>query len=190
MFYGAEIFNGDIGGWDVSKVTDMYEVFALAPSFNNDISRWKTSRVTDMSGLFYDASAFNQDISGWDLSSVNHMEYGMFHGAAAFNQNLCAWREVFPYDVAKNTFKGTACAFRSTPRLNERGPFCASDCLTPELSTTSPTVKPVKAGKAVKSTKSSKRAKSRKINSGTADAGIARGLGRAMIGRNPFGRAF
>ena len=132
MFYGATVFNGDLSRWDVSKVTDMYEVFAKATAFNGDISRWNVARVTDMSGLFWEAAAFNIDISGWDLSSVTNMEYAMFYGATSFNQDLCAWRETFPYSVASRTFGKTACAFRATPKLEDKGPFCASNCSDPE----------------------------------------------------------
>ena len=134
MFYGATVFNGDLSRWDVSKVTDMYEVFAKATAFNGDISRWNVARVTDMSGLFWEAAAFNVDISGWDLTSVTNMEYAMFYGATSFNQDLCAWRETFPYNAARylGTFEKTACTFGETPQFAAKGPFCASDCGGPE----------------------------------------------------------
>ena len=51
MFNGAGTFNQVVGGWDVSK-------------------------VTNMGGMFYDASlSFNQPIGGWELSSVNRTDY-------------------------------------------------------------------------------------------------------------------
>ena len=136
MFYGASIFNGDMNQWDVSKVTNMYEVFAFARSFNQDISGWNASRVTDMSGLFWEALDFNQDISSWDLSSVDNLEYGMFQGAAGFNQTLCAWRDTFPYSIATETFTDSGCIFQDNPNADDRGPFCASDCLIRENATT------------------------------------------------------
>ena len=48
MFYGANVFNGDISEWDTSNVNNMYEAFAYASAFNSDISKWDTSKVQDM----------------------------------------------------------------------------------------------------------------------------------------------
>ena len=45
-------FNQDIANWDVSKVTDMYCMFAHAEAFNQDISNWDVSNVTNMNGMF------------------------------------------------------------------------------------------------------------------------------------------
>ena len=78
---------GIIGEWDVSKVTDMSEMFHDAHSFNQDISKWDVSNVTDMSKMFCGTSCFNQDISGWDVSNVTDMSK-MFHDAHAFNQDI------------------------------------------------------------------------------------------------------
>ncbi|MEM9423528.1 MAG: BspA family leucine-rich repeat surface protein, partial [Spirochaetota bacterium] len=68
-------FNGDISQWDVSNVTTMKRMFALAEGFNGDIRNWDTSNVTNMDQMFlgsspYSAPQFNRDLSGWDVSSV------------------------------------------------------------------------------------------------------------------------
>ena len=53
--------------------------------------RWDVSRVTDMSDLFdrpagrNDDNTFNDDIGGWNTSSVTNMS-GMFGGCSAFNK--------------------------------------------------------------------------------------------------------
>ena len=81
---------GDISDWDVSQVTDMYELFKDKTTFNDDISSWDVSNVIDMSYMFYNATSFNQDISSWDVSSVTDMEI-MFVNATSFNQAIGSW---------------------------------------------------------------------------------------------------
>lgn len=40
-------FNEYIGSWNVSKVTNMEGMFAIAESFNQDISEWNVENVTN-----------------------------------------------------------------------------------------------------------------------------------------------
>ena len=40
MFVGATLFNQPIGNWNVSKVTDMSNMFHGDSAFNPDISAW------------------------------------------------------------------------------------------------------------------------------------------------------
>ncbi|KYG79215.1 hypothetical protein AWW67_12600 [Roseivirga seohaensis] len=83
-------FNGDINGWDVSAVTDMSYMFAQTENFNSSISNWNTSAVQNMSYMFYYAQSFDQPIDAWDVSSATTMS-SMFADAALFNQNLNSW---------------------------------------------------------------------------------------------------
>jgi surface protein len=90
MFYGAYVFDQDIGGWNVGNVTNMSGMFASASVFDQAIGGWDVGNVTDMSGMFYGASVFNHDIGGWDVGNVTNMS-NMFAGASVFDQAIGGW---------------------------------------------------------------------------------------------------
>jgi surface protein len=85
----AEATYGHISGWDVSKVTDMSNLFSLQ-DFNEDISNWDVCNVKNMRSMFEGAGSFNQPIGIWDVSKVTNM-YMMFAGANVFNQPIGNW---------------------------------------------------------------------------------------------------
>lgn len=107
MFYGCTKFNNGgpdtvgntggntgMGGWDVSLVTRMSNMFAYCDAFNVDISPWDVSRVITMSNMFDRAFSFNQPIggtpngaTGWNVSDCSSMSL-MFANATRFNQYL------------------------------------------------------------------------------------------------------
>src|SRR5690625_875271 len=89
-FFGSEVFNQDISGWDMTKYESLAQLFQSCDQFNQDISSWDVSNIKSMSGMFVGASSFNQDISGWDVSSVVRMS-NMFYLASSFDQDLSGW---------------------------------------------------------------------------------------------------
>ena len=84
MFNGSQ-FNGDISGWDVSRVQNMAVMFSSS-QFNGDLSGWDVSNVQNMAVMF-SSSQFNGDLSGWDVSNVQKDDmYNMFDGSPLQNK--------------------------------------------------------------------------------------------------------
>jgi surface protein len=54
----SQIFNGDIGQWDVVRVTDMGFLFSRASQFHQDIGQWDVSNVTSMGRMFEGAASY------------------------------------------------------------------------------------------------------------------------------------
>jgi surface protein len=79
-----------IGDWDVSRVTDMSELFENKSNFNENINNWDVSNVQNMDGMFSEATSFNQPLNNWDVSNVQGMN-SMFSEATSFNQPLENW---------------------------------------------------------------------------------------------------
>ena len=79
---------GPISTWDVSRVTNMDQLFMDPPksiegdrhsTFNGDLSKWDVSSVTSMIRMFNRANAFNGDLSRWGVKVQSFS--GMFkHG--------------------------------------------------------------------------------------------------------------
>ena len=105
-FYGCTNFNGAIGNWDVSNVTD-YAQFVAYTQFNQPLANWSINTVgpVDFRYMFW-ACPFNQDISGWDTSAVTDMSF-MFNGNTAFNQDISGWN-VSSVTTFENTFAGAS----------------------------------------------------------------------------------
>jgi surface protein len=96
LFAGAEGFSGELSEWDVSRVTNLGAMFASAFGFNGDLSGWDVSNATNMSAMFEEAVNFNADLSNWDVSNVTNMS-AMFDSAHDFTGDLSRW------DVSKVT---------------------------------------------------------------------------------------
>ncbi|XLS28892.1 BspA family leucine-rich repeat surface protein [Flavobacteriaceae bacterium M23B6Z8] len=108
VFADATAFNGDITQWDVSTITNMALAFQRASSFNRDIGNWDVSNVVSMNRLFESATVFNQNIGNWDTGNVTSMAV-MFVGTNDFNQDIGNWNVSQVTDM--NTMFGFATSF-------------------------------------------------------------------------------
>lgn len=93
MFYGARSFNSNIdynagnNTWNVSKVTNMSNMFRDCIAFNQPLNNWITTSLTNTYAMFYNARAFDKPISNWNMANVTNASY-MFYNAKKFNQDL------------------------------------------------------------------------------------------------------
>ena len=95
MFYLASAFNRDLNKWDVSKVTNMEDMFSYASSFNQDLSRWDVYAVTNMVRMFLSASYYNQELCGaaWVYSKANKEDMFTYSpGSISSTPGMCTRR--------------------------------------------------------------------------------------------------
>ena len=103
MFLWDSSFNQNIGGWNVSNVTNMANMFNSAYTFNNggsdSIKNWYAPKCTNFSGMFLGFNTttlthrFNQPLPNlvdtYDVT--NCLLNSMFQNDTSFNQNVGAW---------------------------------------------------------------------------------------------------
>lgn len=90
MFRACSKFNEPIGNWDVSSVTKMVATFFNCPIFNQNLNDWDVSHVTTMSQIFRWCVKFNQPLDKWKVSNVTDM-VAMFMSCREFAQTLSSW---------------------------------------------------------------------------------------------------
>jgi surface protein len=95
MFAYCGDFNQDISTdatnnyWDMSRVTNMGNMFRFCTKFNQNLNNWDTSACLNFSSMFDGATIFNQPLSNWDVSSATTLQ-NMFK-SSAFDQDISAW---------------------------------------------------------------------------------------------------
>jgi surface protein len=115
LFNGWAEFNSPLEKWDTSNVLNMAGMFSGCRDFNQPIGRWDTSRVTRMSRMFNGAVAFNQPIGDWKTGRVEIMNT-MFEDAEAFQQDISGW-DVTSVRSAWAMFEHTTLPMHMRPRL-------------------------------------------------------------------------
>ena len=78
-----------------SRITNMSSIFYNADAFNQDIGGWDTSSVTDMIWMFRNADAFNQNLTYWDVDSVLAC-YAFSSGASSWTAPQPAFTQCVP----------------------------------------------------------------------------------------------
>lgn len=96
MFFGANLFNQPLNGWNTSRVINLSGMFQANLTFNNGLASgvsgvlaWNTSKVTNITSFINGGNAFNQDISSWDVGNVTSMNSALY--GLKFNQNIGGW---------------------------------------------------------------------------------------------------
>ena len=75
--------DADLNDIDVSKITDMLDLFKDLDPHNIDVSQWDVSNVKTMNGMFFNCRNLNCNLSDWDVSNVVTM-FAMFEECKMF----------------------------------------------------------------------------------------------------------
>jgi len=91
MFFGASNFSGiGLSNWQVGLVENVAGMFTQASIFNGNLSAWNVSRVTSLRSTFLSCTSFNSDLSSWDVRRVEELQYA-FAGTTSFNSDISQW---------------------------------------------------------------------------------------------------
>jgi hypothetical protein len=120
--------HGRINCWDVSRITNMEELFYSYRTFNSNINCWDVSKVTKMNSMFQEASSFNRPLNRWKLNNVENLTF-MFSGAASFQQNLCSWHDMLPPEAQTlSMFSYSKCPSDTDPIPGDRATTMCESC--------------------------------------------------------------
>ncbi len=99
LFEGMHIKEIDISGWDVSNVKNMSSMFSWCEKLTDigDISVWNVSNIEYMHFMFFNCKNLKSvgDLSSWDVSGVTNM-YCMFYGC----KNLTDIGDLSSWDIS------------------------------------------------------------------------------------------
>ena len=98
LFKSLRTFNEPLTNWNVSNVRSMRNMFQGCRNFNQPLNNWNVSNVIYMSEMFWNCTSFNQPLNNWNVSNVNYMDF-MFAGCTIFNQPLDNWNVSNVYEM-------------------------------------------------------------------------------------------
>ena len=86
VFFKCEHFTGKgLEKWDVSNVKNMVNMFYGCKNFTGKaIENWNVGKVTEMGAIFSNCDKFNADLSKWKVHNVKNM-VNMFYGCKSFS---------------------------------------------------------------------------------------------------------
>ena len=90
MFYGANLFNGDISLWPMTGVTNTRSMLRDCFVFDRDVSGWDMSAVTNIEKMFLSCDAFTGDTSTWDVSLTESIN-DTFKSCPLWGNNIGSW---------------------------------------------------------------------------------------------------
>lgn len=112
--FAFSTFNGDISKWDVSNVENMQGVFSNS-NFNGNIAEWNVGNVINMSYMFCKAK-FNSDISNWNVSNVEEITYIFFESSS--ENDIPYWAKIEDTEKRKKMVKSHLLNKQLTESLN------------------------------------------------------------------------
>ena len=81
----------DLSGWNVSKITSMYNMFTYAKIPELNLTGWNTSNITNFQNLFSDANITTiTGLDTWNTSKVTNMN-STFDSCKATSLNISNW---------------------------------------------------------------------------------------------------
>ena len=105
-FLQAQSMNADLGGWKVSRVTDMKSTFNTATKFvGTGLEKWTTGSVTSLRGTFRSASSVNADLGSWDTAKVTTMNLTFYKAVGFAGTGVSKWH-VAKVTTMDDTFFG------------------------------------------------------------------------------------
>jgi hypothetical protein len=83
-------YNGtEIASWNMSNVTTINCMFQYCSTFNQSLTSWKFTKLIDMAGIFAETS-FAGDVGSWNTSMVTDMT-GAFFNCGIYGPNVGYW---------------------------------------------------------------------------------------------------